>query len=198
MNVLQGIQPRNKKQRDHNEMTKSMSGGGSLHLVATGLGTPKEVQATELEKAGDPIVLNPFFTSLWPQDRTNMTSSPRISLPASAFHPTASWRRMQLTSPPILQVDTSVWFTKSSGKGTQLLPSTGKVPSGVTLGHIADLFAAQPRKLTLHWWQIHTSAWWARSADAIVVPKEGEIDHNGARPGVYVNPSNGIEFPGFV
>ena len=76
------------------------------------------------------------------------------------------------------------------------MPSTGKVPSEVTLGHIADLLAAEPEKLELHWRQIIGYAYWLRSTDAVVVPKEGGGGNNEARPGVYVSPSKGIAFPG--
>ncbi|KAK5111587.1 hypothetical protein LTR85_011816 [Meristemomyces frigidus] len=203
---LPGIQPRNKSQLSHMEMTKNpaMSGGGPLHLITTASGSTKEVQAADIGKAGGsgtPIIVNPFFTSLWPQNPTNMTSCPYITVTNSSSAgkttPSPSWRRMQLTSPPILQVDLNLWYTNSKGKGNQLLPSTGKVPSGVTLGHLADLLAAQPKKLDLHWMQVQGHAWWVRSAAAVVVPKEGKGGgDNEARRGVYVNPSNGIAFPG--
>ena len=77
-----------------------------------------------------------------------------------------------------------------------LSPHVGLVSSGVTLGHLADLVAAQSTKLKLHWMQITGHVWWARSADAIVVPDESDGVGNEARAGVYVNPSNGIAFPG--
>lgn len=72
------------------------------------------------------------------------------------------------------------------------------MPSGVTLGHIVDMLAAQPTKLTYHWMQVNGQAWWKRSADAVVVPADKDVGNNEARPGVYVNPSNGIAFPGFM
>lgn len=85
---------------------------------------------------------------------------------------------------------------KRTGKGNQLIPTTGHVESGVTLGHVADMLAAQPKKLTYHWMQLHVYNWWLRSRDAVVVPKEGDLGNNEARPGVYVNPSNGLAMPG--
>ena len=195
-----GIHPRNASQLDHAKMSKNpaMSGGGPLHIMLRerNSGSTKEVQAAELEKTGTPIILNPFFTSIWPQDPTNMTSSPYLTTAASASPQTASWRRMQLTSPPVLQVDLNLWYTKANGRGNQATPSTGNVPSGVKLGHLADLLAAQPKKLKLHWMQIHGHEWWVRAADADVVPKDGDVGDNKARKGVYVNPSNGIAFPG--
>jgi hypothetical protein len=89
-------------------------------------------------------------------------------------------------------------YTKSNGQGSQLLPSTGHVPTGVTLGHLADMLAAQPKKLEYHWMMLHGAASWARSADAVVLPKNEDVDveHSEGYHGVYVNPSNGIAFPG--
>ena len=195
-----GIHPRNASQLDHAKMSKSpaMSGGGPLHTITSKNTSDltKEIHAAELEKTGIPIILNPFFTSIWPQDPTNMTSSPYLTTIASASPQTATWRRMHLTSPPVLQVDLNLWYTKANGRGNQMNPSTGKVPSGVKLGHLADLLGAQPKKLKLHWMQIHGHEWWVRSADAVVVPKEGDVGDNNARKGVYMNPSNGIAFPG--
>lgn len=72
------------------------------------------------------------------------------------------------------------------------------MPSGVTLGSVADMLEAQPKQLTYHWMQINGQAWWLRSADAVVIPGERDVGNNEARPGVYVNPSNWIAFPGFV
>ena len=71
------------------------------------------------------------------------------------------------------------------------------MPSGVTLGHFADMLAAQPRSLECHSMQPYGYAHWLRSADATVSPPEGGDKENadGYR-GVYVNPSNGIAFPG--
>ncbi|KAK4889199.1 hypothetical protein LTR27_011957 [Elasticomyces elasticus] len=198
-----GVQPRNDGQRSAVAMTKSpaMSGGGGVYLDKLAP-TPreeaqtKEAYAIDLEKRGEQIILNPFFTSLWPQNPTNMTSCPRIT--TSHLPKTASWRRMQLTSPPMLQVDISLWYTKPNGKGSQLVPSTGKIPSGVTLGHIADLLAAKTKKLNVHWIQVIGHEYWLRPADAIVVPPNADVGNEESRPGVYVNPSNGIVFPGFI
>jgi len=198
-----GIQPRNDGQRSTVSMTKSpaMSDGGGVYLDKLA-STPKEeaqikeAYAIDLEKRGEQIILNPFFTSLWPQHPTNMTSCPYVR--TSQSPKTASWRRMQLTSPPMLQVDISLWYTKSNGKGSQLVPSTGKTPSGVTLGHVADLLAAKTKKLNVHWIQVIGHEYWLRSADAIVVPPNANVGNEESRPGVYVNPSNGIVFPGFI
>ena len=188
------IAPRNKKQLDHAEMTKhpAMSGGGPLHLVNTASGSTEEKQAAQLDQAKIPIILNPFFTKLWPQQPTNMTNKPYITV--SIANQTASWRRMQLISPPMLQLDMSVWYTNPSGKGNQMRPSTGKIATGVTLGHVADLLTTLPSRHTLHWMSLDGHARWARSADA-PAPDHGGGD-NDAIPGVYVNPSNGIAFPG--
>jgi hypothetical protein len=91
----------------------------------------------------------------------------------------------------------SVRFTKRNAQGNQLLPSTGHVPTGVTLGHFADMLAAQPKKLEYHWMQLHGAASWARSVDAVALPNDGvDVEHSDGYRGVYVNPSNGIAFPG--
>ncbi|KAK4555320.1 hypothetical protein LTR86_007617 [Recurvomyces mirabilis] len=194
--VLLAIQPRNDRQVEANQTEKRGTSETSTYLVTAASGSLDETTAAEIESKGEHIVLNPFFTSLWTQDPTNMTLSPSIKTLITSK--TASWRRMQLTSPPVQSISMSVWYTKPNGRGNQLVPSTGKVPTGVTLGHLADLLAAQPKKLTMHWMQIHGYVWWSRSSDAVVVPKEGEGGNNESRPGVYVNPSNGIAFPGFV
>lgn len=188
------IQPRNKSQARHaKDIAKS--GSGSTHLVADSTGAIKEQTALQLEQAGIPIILNPFFTKLWPQHPTNMTNCPYTRIFTNEC---ASWRHMQLTSPPTLEVSMSVWYTNPSGKGNQLRPTTGRVDTGVTLGHLANLLASLPSKLERHWMSIDSHAWWARSADTIVV-EAGMDDHDGknaALKGVYVNPSNGIAFPG--
>ena len=56
------------------------------------------------------------------------------------------------------------------------MPSTGLVPSGVTLGHFADMLAAQPRRLKLHWMSLHGHADWLRSADAVVMVPAEEVE----------------------
>ena len=186
------IIPRNKSQLEHAEMIKRNGGAGPLHLVTTAPDNLEEKQTAELNQAEIPIILSPFFTKLWPQDPTNMTSKPYITV--STQNQTASWRRMQLTAPPMLQLDMSAWYTNPSGKGKQLRPSTGKIATGVTLGHVADLLETLPSRHMLHWMSLDGHVWWARSADA---PKPGKgKGANDAKPGVYVNPSNGIPFPG--
>jgi hypothetical protein len=88
-------------------------------------------------------------------------------------------------------------YTKPNGEGSQLLPSTGDVPSGVTLGHFADMLAAQSNKGEYHWMQPHGYSSWLRSADSTTpLPQGGDKEHSDGLRGVYVNPSNGIAFPG--
>jgi hypothetical protein len=176
-------------------MDIAKGGVGTLHLLANLSGNTEEKRAAELEKAQMLIIVNPFFTKLWPQDPTNMTNQPCITV--STDNKSASWRRMQLTSPPTLQVDMNAWYTNPSGKGNQMRPSTGKIATGVTMGHLADLLATLPSKHKLHWMLLDGHAWWARSADAVVVPAPNyNGGNNAAVCGVYVNPSNGIPFPG--
>jgi hypothetical protein len=67
-------------------------------------------------------------------------------------------------------------FTNGKGEGNQLLPSTGLVLSGVTLGHFADMLAAQPRRLKLHWMSLHGHADWLRSADAVTMVPAEEVE----------------------
>lgn len=53
------------------------------------------------------IICNPFLTKFWPQNPTNMTLLPEnfaCDLPREH-----SWRRMQLTSPPVLCVGMNLW-----------------------------------------------------------------------------------------
>ena len=167
------IEPRNKSQKDHATMIKgpAMSGSGPLHVIFTESGETKEEYASELEKKNISIILNPFFTKLWPQDPKNMTNCPYNMHIPSDNNEAASWRRMQLTSPPLLELDMSLWITKPKGKGTQMRPGTGRVETGVTLGHVADLLATIPKKLERHWMSLDGHAWWVRSADAVVVPE---------------------------
>ncbi|KAK5731334.1 hypothetical protein LTR15_001273 [Elasticomyces elasticus] len=153
------IQPRDTKQVGHTKKTKRpVWGGGFTHLLDTGPGATEQVRAVELEKRGIPMVLNPFFTWLWPQDPTNMTWTPHN--PPTASLKTASWRRMQFTSPPMLKADLQIWYSYGDAGGNQLLPTTGNVATGVTLGHIANVLTAQLiDNKDLHWLQIHGYAW---------------------------------------
>lgn len=73
--------------------------------------------------------------------------------------------------------------------------TTGHVPTGVTLGHVADFAPSVPKKRQ-HWMSVDCHGAWVRSADALVVPTTEDVSNNDARPGVYVNPSNGIPFHG--
>lgn len=78
-----------------------------LYLVTDAAGKAQKLSPSKAEQAGAQIILNPFFTSLWPQDPTNMTLSPRLTVANSV--PTASWRRMQVTSPPSTFVSMNMW-----------------------------------------------------------------------------------------
>lgn len=102
-----GIQPRNEGQRGAAKMEKRSFEAGR-YLVTTSDGETKELSPSETEKAGLQIILNPFFTSLWPQDPTNMTLLPRVILPTSCSR-AASWRRMHITSPPATIVGLNMW-----------------------------------------------------------------------------------------
>jgi hypothetical protein len=56
---------------------------------------------------GVQIICNPFLTKFWPQNPTNMTLLPgRFACDLPREH---SWRRMQLTSPPVLCVGMNLW-----------------------------------------------------------------------------------------
>lgn len=88
-------------------------------------------------------------------------------------------------------------FTNQNAKGKQLDPSTGHVSTGVTLGHLADMLAAQPRGLEYHWMMLHGASAWVRSADAVVLPNgDVDVEHSEGYRGVSVNPSSGTAFPG--
>jgi hypothetical protein len=126
---------------------------------------------------------------------------------------------MQLTSPPVTSLGMSLWcaaahpydlpisapthlptsarFNKRNAQGDQLLPSTANVLTGVTSGHLADMLGAQQRELEYRWTMLHDASSWVRSADAVVLPNEDvDVEHSEGYRGVYVNPSNGIAFPG--
>ena len=83
--------------------------GSEPYLITASDGVAKELSATALEQTGAQIILNPFFTSLWPQDPSNMSSSPYITVSNGPGSQAASWRRMYLTSPPITSVGMSLW-----------------------------------------------------------------------------------------
>jgi hypothetical protein len=87
-------------------------GGGRLYLLMTPDGTKKEVSAPEVQHMGVQIICNPFLTKFWPQNPTNMTLLPErfaCDLPREQ-----SWRRMQLTSPPVLCVGMNLWCVNVS------------------------------------------------------------------------------------
>jgi hypothetical protein len=188
-------------------------GGTGRYLLKTSDGTTQELSAEELQQQGVDIICNPFLLRLWLQNPENMTLIP-IKF-ACTFPREQSWRRMLLTSPPITSLSMTLWYTRShsstfvstthyhlprytkgDNSGSQLLPSTGHVPTGVTLGHFADMLAAQPNKLEYHWMQLHGYADWLRSADTAGELPEVDKEHSRDYRGVYVNPSNGIAFPG--
>jgi len=81
-------------------------GGTQLYLLTTANGA-EELSATSVQQAGTPIIMNPFLTRLWPQHPENMTLLPAQL--ASQRPRTDSWRRMQLTSPPVTSLSMSLW-----------------------------------------------------------------------------------------
>jgi hypothetical protein len=95
------IQPRNENQLRHAEMLRQSFGDGPMHILSLDDGNTAEKTCKQFELESIPIILNPFFTKFWPQDPTNMTNSPIITIKAKEH--AASWRRMQLTCPPMLQ-----------------------------------------------------------------------------------------------
>ena len=58
------------------------------------------------------------------------------------------------------------------------MPYTGHIASGVTMGHVADMLAAQSHKYRYHWMWLHGHVSWLRSADAVVVPGEKDVDED--------------------
>jgi hypothetical protein len=74
-----------------------------------------EVHAAYIAHDNIAIVLDPVFILLWPQDLYNMTCSPDLTLASTPR--SASWRRMQLTSPPISSIGISVWVTGGKTRG---------------------------------------------------------------------------------
>lgn len=75
------------------------------YLTKTSDGKTTELKPSDIERKGVEIILNPFFTSLWPQNPTNTSLSPRVP----DGPPTASWRSMQMTSPPMTCVALNMW-----------------------------------------------------------------------------------------
>ena len=71
--------------------------------------------------------------------------------------------------------------------------------TGETLGHLADMLAAQTKKMEYHRMQLHGASSWVRSADAIVLTNNRvNMEHSEGHCGVYDNPSNGFTYPGGV
>ena len=86
-------------------------GGNILYQLPTAnanvAAETEELSVAAVHQQGTSIVLNPFLTRLWPQHPENMTL-----LPAMLAFPrprTDSWRRMQLTSPPVTSLSMSLW-----------------------------------------------------------------------------------------
>ena len=87
---------------------KARHGGTQLYLLLTPTeGASEELSATSVQQADTPIIMNPFLTRLWPQHPENMTLLPAQL--ASQRPRTDSWRRMQLTSPPVTSLSMSLW-----------------------------------------------------------------------------------------
>jgi len=82
-------------------------GGSGLYLLTTAKG-PEELSSAAVQQTGLSIIMNPFLTHLWPQNPENMTLIPAMF--ASERPQTDSWRRMQLTSPPVTSLSMSLWF----------------------------------------------------------------------------------------
>jgi hypothetical protein len=82
-------------------------GSDGLYLVSSADGTDKELSAPEVQQMGVQIICNPFLTSLWAQDAENMTLIPDKT--ACNLPQEHSWRRMQITSPPITSVSMNLW-----------------------------------------------------------------------------------------
>jgi len=74
------------------------------YLITTSDNETQELSPSGTEKARKQIILNPFFTCLWPQDPANMTMSPRITVSTGV-----SWRRMHITSPLATIVSMNMW-----------------------------------------------------------------------------------------
>lgn len=83
--------------------------GTSLYLFTDSDGTTKELSVTEVQQKGVDIICNPFLTRFWPQNEENMTLIP-VKF-ACNFPRVRSWRRMQLTSPPITSLSMTLWYT---------------------------------------------------------------------------------------
>ena len=151
-----------------------------MHVVTTKSDKADEQQAqvkkraAELEEQNVPIILNPFFAKLWPQNSTMEYpwTSPHIT--TNTDNRAASWRQMQLTSPPIFCVDMCIWYTRSRGRSDQTHWSTGYSDTGITLGNLAESLAACARKKTLQWMVLQEASWWVRSADVVMMPEFDE------------------------
>jgi hypothetical protein len=94
------LNPCNSSQRGALEMQQCM--GGGVYLLTTSDGTKNEFSASEVQQKGVQIIYNPFLTELWPQHPDNMTLLPVMA--ARNFPRAHLWRRMQLTSPPTIDI----------------------------------------------------------------------------------------------
>jgi hypothetical protein len=83
-------------------------GGARIYLFTTSTGTTEELSTAEVSQKRLEVICNPFLAEFWPQDPENMTLLPvkdACNLPR-----THSWRRMQLTSPPIKSLSMNLWY----------------------------------------------------------------------------------------
>lgn len=105
------LHPYNSRQRKALAMEQDLEarhGGNQRYLLPTAnVGASEGLSATSVQQTGTNTVMNPFLTSLWPQHPENMTLLPRMLAPQRPR--TDSWRRMQLTSPPVTSLSMSLW-----------------------------------------------------------------------------------------
>ena len=109
---MPALHPYTSRQREALAMGQNLEarhGGNILYQLpaANVAAETKELSVAFLHQQGTNIVLNPFLTRLWPQHPENMTLLPAMLAPARLR--TDSWRRMQLTSPPVTSLSTSLW-----------------------------------------------------------------------------------------
>ena len=104
------LHPYNSRQREAHAMEKDLEarhGGSGLYMLTTAKGA-EDFSSAAVQETGLSIIMNPFLTHLRPQNSENMTLIPAMF--ASGRPQTDSWRRMQLTSPPVTSLSMSLWF----------------------------------------------------------------------------------------
>ena len=129
-------------------------------------GAMLERTAVQLASLGQPIILNPFIARVFPRYRSMIWLIERDTLPMNQG--SASWRRMLITSPCVLELEMHVTFAAAStGTSERVQLTTGNVSTGVTLGNLADVLGTLPESVGGYEVDLIGEEYWVRAADEV-------------------------------